>query len=199
MDRLPNLVARGLSIGGHPALLVPGCALAALAARGGSAGMILRFGLILGLLALVLMGWSWWQVRRKRWQHVDASRPVERRRLNLFAIALFGAGAGGALIGGAPDLALGLVGGILILAIALVTSRWCKLSLHVAFAMLVVAIGAFIAPWAPVVLLALASAIGWARLRLGRHGPVDVIAGALAGALAGVVTVSGHAFLQAGL
>lgn len=180
-------LARALSVLGHPALLMPLAATVSAAARqpgGALVGTVA--GVSLGLAMLVML-FGWWQVRRGRWAHVDASVPRERRTLNLLlCVLLFGAAAA-LLARGAPlpvVLGLALGGALVLLAIAL--QRWLKLSLHVAFA----AFAALLAwPAVPVVAVGLLLALGvaWSRLVLGRHTPRDVVVGGLAGLLAGGV------------
>ena len=181
LDRL----ARAVSILGHPLLVLP-AALALPAALRDADHATLRSMLIgFALFAALLLGWSWWQVRRNRWAHVDASQPSERKSLNrtlLVAIAI------GALVAWlrspTPDLALTLALSAGIVAAAMLTAGHCKLSLHIAFA--IYATGLLWPLGWPVVAAcgAFAGAIGWSRLRLSRHQPRDLVAGAAAGLLA---------------
>lgn len=181
LDRL----ARAVSILGHPLLVLP-AALALPAALRDADHATLRSMLIgFALFAALLLGWSWWQVRRNRWAHVDASQPSERKSLNrtlLVAIAI------GALVAWlrspTPDLALTLALSAGIVAIAISVVRWCKLSLHASFAVYaagllwplgVAAVGAG---------CVFAGIVAWSRLRLSRHRPRDIVAGAATGVLA---------------
>jgi hypothetical protein len=186
--RLP--LARALSVLGHPALLMPLAASANAANRSGSAGLVFTVGAVSVALALVVMLFSAWQVRAGRWHHVDASVPQERRSLNLLLCGLLFGGAALLLaLGAAPEVALGLgLGGVLVL-LALLLQRWLKLSLHVAFA----SYAALLAwpAWGWMLAgLGLAAAVAWSRLVLGRHRPPDLWAGALAGVLVGAVFVA---------
>src|SRR5205823_6559843 len=72
----------------QPFCLVPGAvAVLVLHSRTTSAALIVS--VVCGIAGVVL-GFSFWQVRRGHWQHVDASARAERRSLNLFlAIVLF--------------------------------------------------------------------------------------------------------------
>ena len=67
------------------------------------------------------------------------------------------------------------------------TARWCKLSLHMAFVVFaaVLLLAMRRGGWDCVALL-FAVAVAWSRLRLQRHVPRDLVAGALTGALAGI-------------
>ncbi len=175
-------LARAISILGHPLAVLPPAVLLALAAR--DPGMPLA-AVALGFagFGLLVLGWSWRQVRRGRWAHVDASGREERGSLNRFlliAIAL------GAVLAWwrmpTPDLALALALAAALIALALLGSRWCKLSLHLAFA--VYAAG-LLWPYGAIAVtagLAFAATITWSLLRLSRQVPVDLLVGAAAGA-----------------
>ena len=76
------VIARSLSILGHPLVVVPAAvATLVLHGRTPSAGLIVSA--VCGIAGAVLV-FSFWQVRRGRWQHIDASVQGERRSLNLF-------------------------------------------------------------------------------------------------------------------
>lgn len=181
LDRL----ARAVSILGHPLLVLP-AALALPAALRDADHATLRSMLIgFALFAALLLGWSWWQVRRNRWAHVDASQPSERKSLNRTLLVAITIGALVAwLRSPTPDLALTLAVSACIVAIAMLLVRWCKLSLHASFAVYaagllwplgVAAVGAG---------CVFAGIVAWSRLRLSRHRPRDIVAGAATGVLA---------------
>lgn len=192
------LLARAISILGHPLAVLPPAVLLALAAR--DPGMPLA-AVALGFagFGLLVLGWSWRQVRRGRWAHVDASDREERGSLNRFlliAIAL------GALVAWrrmpTPDLALALALAAGLIALALLVSRWCKLSLHLAFAGYAAGLLWPYGGWAVCAGLGFAAAIAWSRLRLSRHVPIDLIVGAVAGAgAAAVYALAGDALRSA--
>lgn len=178
-------LAHAVSIGGHPAIVMP-LAAGFAAAAGGASPEITRTILWVtgGVVAAVLI-YSFVQVRRGKWADTDASQPEERSQLNLFLAPLLAAGARYAWWSGQPlALALGLGASAAIIAAALVSSRWMKLSLHTAFA--VFAASLF---WPDLRVLGaglvMAGLIAWARLHLKRHTLADVVAGALAGGAAG--------------
>ncbi|MCL1634108.1 phosphoesterase [Luteimonas sp. SX5] len=180
---MTNALARALSILGHPLLVLPAAALL-LAAKAGAPGLSrLAFGL--GGLAVLVLAYSWWQVRRGRWDHVDASARHERRTLNRFLLAAFAAAAAIAWTGGQHEFALGLALSALLIAVAMSSVRWCKLSLHVAFAVFAALLLANLSWQACAIASLFAAAVAWSRLALARHMPRDVAAGAAAGALAG--------------
>jgi hypothetical protein len=138
--------------------------------------------------AVVVMGYSAWQVRRGHWSHVDASNTGERRSLNRFLlIALLASTALAVAMGGSQELTLGLGLSAAMVGIALLTARWWKLSLHMAFvvfAACLLAVGA--SWWLGLIALTFACLVAWSRLALQRHVPRDLIAGVVAGAAAGV-------------
>jgi hypothetical protein len=181
----PERLARAVSIIGHPLLVLPAALLLPAASRGSDPRTLDAALACFALFAAFVLGWSWWQVRRGRWAHVDASQPSERHVLNrtlLVAMAI------GALVAWlrlpTPDLALALALSACIVAVAMLTVRGCKLSLHAAFAVYaagllwplgVAAVGAG---------CLFACIVAWSRLRLSRHRPRDLVAGTATGGLA---------------
>ena len=183
--------ARVVSILGHPMLVLPLAALAVAVARGqGRAAVWMALGF--ALFAALVMSYSWWQVRRGRWAHVDASNKGERRSLNRFLVALLVVAAVLALrYGHDRELGLGLGLSAAMIVVAMLTARWCKLSLHMAFVVFASSLLWSVAWWAGLAGFACAAAVAWSRLQLQRHVPRDLLAGAATGLLAGI------AFLRA--
>jgi membrane-associated phospholipid phosphatase len=179
--------ARAASIAGHP-LPVLSLTLLALAFRDGAdQGTLVRIGIGLALYATVLLGYSWWRVRAGHWRHVDASQTGERQQLNRVLLGLILAGAALAAVSLSMMLALQLALASLPIVLALLTSRWCTLSLHLAFIVYASALLAPVSTAAAVALLLFAAVLAWSRLRLARHSPRDLVAGASAGAVAGLL------------
>ena len=181
---MSHALARAVSILGHPMLVLPLAALAlASGHRDGRDVVWLSVGF--ASFAMLVMGYSRWQVRRGRWRHVDASEHGERRALNRFLLMALTAAAALAVWRGPVELAWGLALSAALIAVAILSAPWCKLSLHMAFvvfaAVLLARLGA---GWA-LAALGFAVAVAWSRLRLQRHAPRDLLAGLLAGALAG--------------
>jgi membrane-associated phospholipid phosphatase len=176
-------LARTLSILGHPVVVLP-LALWLATARGSADTR--TFGGLAGFGALVL-AWSWWQVRRGRWAHVDASGKDERRSLNAFLLVLFAAGAAVAWRLAPREVAWAIAWSLPIIALAMLSARWCKLSLHVAFAVYAALLLWRLGTWASLAGLCFAALLAWSRLALARHAPRDLIAGAAAGALSGAM------------
>src|SRR3546814_3323973 len=68
----------------------------------------------------------------------------------------------------------------------MLSARWCKLSLHVAFAMYAAVLLVQLSWLACVAGIVFVAAVAWSRLVLDRHAPRDLVAGAIAGLLAGL-------------
>ena len=181
--RIP--LARAISIVGHPIVLLLLAALIAANQNGASARQLAFIGGATLLFGVIVLGYSWHQVRTGRWSHVDASLASERKSLNLFLGVL--------CIGGAAvtwfathrhpmPIALALSGALIV--IALLSSRWVKVSLHAMFAAFATTL-----LWPNVLALscgaAITAAVVWSRLALGRHVVADVVIGVTLGIAAG--------------
>lgn len=180
-------LARTVSIIGHPTIVLP-IAVLALTLQSGTYVQAAWTVAAFVIFAALVMGYSKWQVRRGRWGHVDASSVAERRSLNGFLLLALGASLLLALAVGAPrELALGLAlsAGVVLLAIR--TQTRCKLSLHMAFVVLAAALVGAASTLALLAGLAFAGLVAWSRLILQRHAPRDIVAGAAAGAVAGLL------------
>ena len=183
MLRHMQALARTLSIIGHPIVVLP---LAAwLASARGSADARTLAGLA-GFGAVVI-AWSWCQVRRGRWAHVDASGQHERRSLNVFLLVIFAAGTLLAWRYAPREVAWVIGLSLPIIALAMLSARWCKLSLHVAFATYAALLLWNVGPWATLLGLCFTALLAWSRLALARHTPRDIAAGAAAGGLSGAL------------
>jgi len=180
-------LARGLSIIGHPLVVMPGAGLAAWVARGGGTAQAAGIAVGSGLAGLLILGYSRWRVRSGAWAHVDASGRGERRNLNRF---LLGAFTGGAVAGWAlawpPAVTLALVSGAAMVAAAMLTARWCKASLHMAFAVFAAGLLHAVSAWAVAAALLMTLAIAWSRLHLQRHVSADLWCGAAIGVIAAI-------------
>ncbi len=183
--RIP--IARAISIVGHPVVLLLVAALVAASARGASPNQLWFVGGATVAFGAVVLGFSWLQVRAGRWSHVDASVANERKSLNLFLGALCIAGAAATWFAThrvQMPLALGLSG--VLIAIALLLSRWVKVSLHATFAAFATALlWPFVS--ALVAGAAITAAVVWSRLVLGRHVVADVVVGLALGIAAGAL------------
>lgn len=177
-------LARSLSILGHPLVVVPG-AVVTLVLHEGTSSAALIVSVVCGMAGVVL-AFSFWQVRRGQWQHVDASARAERRSLNVFLaiVLLLGAAVASYQL---PEsgLSLGLLlPGLLIVAVMLV-SPWVKLSLHASFAAFAVLLLWPLKPWYVALASVAAAGICWSRVVLARHTIVEVLGGSFLGGLFG--------------
>lgn len=190
--QIATVIARAVSVAGHPLVLTPVAGLAAWVAGGGAVSET-RGSAIAGVLAAaVVMGYSYQRVRSGAWAHVDASERGERRSLNRFLLAAFVAAACAGLALQWPVAAtLGLLLSASIVASAMLAARWCKASLHLAFAMFSAALLYAVSAWALAAGLLAALAIAWSRLRLRRHVRADLWCGAGIGAAAGAAFWAG--------
>lgn len=189
-DRMNQAVARAISIFGHPMLVLPLVAIVLALARGyGRVALWMALGF--AAFAAVVLGYSWWQVRRGSWAHVDASGHGERKSLNRFLLIVLAVSAALAFWSGAPrELALGLALSALMVLVAIRTAHWWKLSLHMAFVVYAAVLLLQVAWWASLLGFAFAAAVAWSRLHLQRHVTRDLIAGACTGALAGIALMA---------
>ena len=178
-------VARAVSIAGHPAVLLLVAALIAASRRGASLRQLWLISGALVTLGVVVLGFSWLQVRAGRWSHIDASVRNERNTLNVFlgvicllsAVLLW-------FLTRRPYMSLGLALPGALIVIALLIARWVKVSLHVAFAAFATAL-LWPIKLAVVAGVVLTAAVVWSRLVLGRHVAADVAAGLLLGTAVG--------------
>ena len=155
---------------------------AAAAARQTAGAAVRSVGIVM-LFTIVPLGVLMWrQVRRGRWKNVDASNRGERPILYI--------------VGGAGVLALlvyvivirqqsfmvrGVVATLGMMAVSAAATRWIKVSLHMAFAALAAtALALMRSPIGYALLLAL-PALGWSRLVLQRHTPLELALGTIIG------------------
>lgn len=166
-------------------LVMPLAAWLAARANGsdGSSTLIVLAGIV--VLGLIVLSFSAIQVRGGRWQHIDASATGERRGLNIFLLGLFVAVAALArwYFGHSP-ISIALLLAAAIIALALLISPWCKLSLHVAFGCFAIFVPDSLVIGAGLAILIIV--VAWSRLILGRHTLADILVGMLAGIAAGV-------------
>ena len=179
-------VARSLSVLGHPLVVFPLAAWIALASRTSGVQVLPLALTFFALLAFGVMLYSWAQVRRGHWGHVDATLPRERRSLNSFLLAAFSVSA--VVLWFQPHahgVALGLTLSCFIIGAAMLTARWLKISLHVAFVVFASTILWQVSLALMAGALVFTAAVGWSRLELGRHSLVEVLVGAGLGFAAG--------------
>ncbi len=181
-----TILARTVSIVGHPVVLLFAAALIAATSRGASARQLWLVAGTLVMLSAIALGYSWFQVRAGRWAHIDASVREERASLNfVLASALLLSALLSWLSNRQPalPLALALCGALVV--VAFLTGRWVKVSLHTAFATFATILVWSIKP-AFYAGVAMTAAVVWSRLVLRRHVAADIVSGLLLGAAAGV-------------
>jgi hypothetical protein len=184
MRATPLAIARSLSILGHPLVVLP-AAVAVLVLHSHASSAALIVSAVCGIAGAVL-AYSFWQVHRGHWQHVDASARAERRSLNLFlAIVLFL----GAVIAfyqlSEPGLSLGLLLSGLLIVVMMLVSPWIKLSLHASFAVFAVLLLWPLKLWYVAIASVAAAGICWSRVLLVRHTVAEVLGGGLLGGVCG--------------
>ncbi|TYC89181.1 hypothetical protein [Novosphingobium sp. BW1] len=181
-----QILARGISTVGHPAIVLPTASVVTLAGTG-EAGLRVP-SLILGL-ALVsgLLLWSWKKVRHGHWRHFDASALSERAQWNRQGLLATLAAAITAAFLGDKTLAGILAASTSIFGIAWISGDYLKLSQHVAFAILAAGIYARVHPELALIQGLLTATIAWSRLELARHGRLEILAGVLTGILAACI------------
>ncbi len=180
-------IARAVSILGHPVVLVSVAAFTAASKQGAPLTELRIIRLFLLVLALVVFGFMWFQVRAGRWTHVDASARGERRSLNLFLVGLFVLSA--VLLRyllRSSQISIGLALAAMLIIVALLLARWVKVSLHTAFAAYS-AVLLWPLKLAVVAGIMATAAVAWSRLALGRHGAADVGIGFILGVVAGAM------------
>lgn len=179
-------LARAVSILGHPMLVMPLAACLATRNRHGDDATALPVLAAIAVLGLLVLAYSASRVRGGHWQHVDASAPDERHGLNVFLLGLFVLAATlAAWHTGHSPITVALLLAAAVILLALLTAPWCKLSLHVAFACFAIFVPGSLAAAGGMAILAVA--VAWSRLQLGRHDRRDIVVGALAGMVAGIL------------
>lgn len=178
-------IARAVSIVAHPVVMMPAAALIAASSRGASALQLRLVGGAVATIGIAVLAYSWLQVRAGHWTHVDASARGERASLNVFLAVLLFLGALLAwLMTYQLHLAAALASSGLLVSLALLASRWVRMSLHVAFAAFATTL---VWPTTVAVIagLIVTAAMVWSRVTLRRHVAVDIIAGLALGAAVG--------------
>lgn len=183
----PHPLARGLSIAGHPALVMPLTIVGRAYLGNAHVSLALWTAALAALAAALAFGYSLMRVRTGAWAHVDASQPNERVQLNRVLALLLASCALLAWLCAAPSavvMGIALSGSIVLCALLL--RRQLKLSLHVAFAVFAASL------WWPIwpalgLAMGLTAGVAWSRLVLKRHSRIEVALGAVIGGLCGAL------------
>lgn len=179
--------ARVVSIVLHPFAVI--AALALLAAWQADPASLSRTAFGMGVAIAIVSLFIWQRRRGGHWQTVDASRRQERPLL--YALALLVAGGYWLWMGGRGSvMSDGVLAAVAMLCVAGIANHWIKLSLHMA-SLAFVAIAAWpLSSVASLAALASLPVLGWARLRMGRHTPIEVVGGSLLGFMAGAMALA---------
>jgi membrane-associated phospholipid phosphatase len=179
-------IARWVSVLGHPFVMVV-LLVSVVALRRGTpveAARTVALVALLSVLPIAILMFR--QVRRGSWGNVDASNRSERPVLFLVAGGSLLVLAGLAFVLRPQSfLTRGVLGSLALLAVCAIATRWLKVSLHMAFGALTTTILLLLGSAVGWTLLPFLPVLGWSRLRLGRHSVAEVMAGTLAGVVAG--------------
>jgi hypothetical protein len=180
-------IARWLSIVFHPFVMV-GVMVGVAATARQTAGEAVRSVGTVVLFTIVPLGVLMWrQVRRGKWQNVDASNRAERPVLYVvLGVALTALLGYLTLIRPQSFMVRGVVATLGMMAVCAIAIPWMKVSLHMAFATLAATALALTQSPAGYMLSLALPALVWSRLTLRRHTPAEVILGTVIGACAGV-------------
>jgi hypothetical protein len=178
------LLARILSIAGHPFILIP--LMIAAATRNRVWTAVVAACTILPMLAITLRN-----VRRGTWSDHDVSRREERGGLYrvafplvaLSAVVLYFLGAG-------PRMMRGFTVAAVMLALGILGNRWLKISMHMMTAAYCGFTIAWLYPATTWAILAFVAAIAWSRHKLERHTWAEIAVGLAIGTAAGFFAIA---------
>lgn len=181
------MIARWLSIVFHPFVMV-GVMVGAAAAARQTAGEAARSVITVVMFTIVpLTALMWRQVRRGRWDNVDASNRAERPILYIVGgVALIALLGYLLLVRPQSFMVRGVVATFGMMAVCAAATRWINVSLHMAFATLAATTLALMRSPVGFALILALPAIVWSRLALERHTTIELALGAIIGAGAGV-------------
>lgn len=188
-------IAKIISVIGHPFVLLSLTVLIS-AASSAPLGRALTIGgatVLLTVLPLVFI------IRRKvsagQWSDHDVSDASERRNFYPIAIAITALSLAAFYLLGFPrGLLVGMLISLILLLAAMFINRFSKISLHLIFAAYFAVSLLAVSFWIGGAFLLLAAAVGWSRVKLGRHTRAQVLGGALLGAAAGLLLLKMSVF-----
>ena len=181
---LPASLARAISLGAHPFVLIP--LSVGLATRSLFWTAIIAASTTIPLLAVILRN-----VRSGKWSDADVSRPDQRSGLYragfpllaLCAVILY-------LLGANPQLLRGVAAGTAMFAAGLLANRWLKISMHLMFAGYCGVAVTRLYPEALLPSLAVVLALAWSRWYLKRHTVTEIIVGLALGLTCALATTA---------
>jgi len=178
-DSTADRIAEIVSYVFHPLLVVIPTLVIAMTSLGSTLGQaifwtVLAIAIVNVPMALLLF----WGVRSGKYS--DASVSIREQRTSIFAV-------GGTclvillavlIIGKAPVVIIAcLISAVIATALGFWINRYTKLSLHSAAMAGCTAVLLLTAPWIGVVMAVFAPLVGWARIRLKHHTPVQILIG----------------------
>jgi hypothetical protein len=180
-------LARWISVVAHPFVLIAVWVAAATARVQGYDKIAATVGFVALVVIVPNVVFMVWQVRRGAWATVDASNRTERPLLYAAGLPTLAVLISYVVITGRHSFLLrGAIITLVLLIICAITSRWLKVSLHLASAGLtatgLVLIGSPVG-W---IVAAIIPALAWSRLALRKHTWMELGVGLLYGVLAGV-------------
>lgn len=183
---LKYTLAVWLSLVGHPIAVIPFTIALLVWKEDRNTQLKILFPIF--VLMLILLLFSQWQVRRGRWNDIDASKPPERKTLLVVLLACLFASVIITSTDMFPSrLSIGMfVSGLQVIA-AIALSRWLKVSFHSAFnaycSLLIFPLGVV----AMTVGFVWTTIISWSRVVQGRHTITEVIIGTVLGLGSGLL------------
>jgi membrane-associated phospholipid phosphatase len=178
-------LARWVSIVGHPYLLVP-LAVALVTQRSLPPAESTRIIAVLVALMLVLLVVSARKVRSGAWNNMDVSRREQRPELLAVSLGLVATALAVFYVSGPTSAFVGTAhAAVLLVAAAGLNFKW-KVSLHAAYTVFAALLLQPFGPAALIAGVAVALAVAWSRVELGRHTVAEVVLGASLGALTGL-------------
>ena len=183
----PQTVAQWVSAIAHPFAMIAILASTAAVSRQ-TPGEALRSVFVVVLFTIVpLMFLMVRQVRRGAWETVDASNRGERPLLYVVGAAGVVALLAYSIARGSPSfLVRGVLATLGMLTACGLLTTWIKVSLHTAFGALAATSLVLTGSRLGYFLIPVVGALAWARLELGRHTLLEIVAGGVIGAAAGV-------------
>jgi hypothetical protein len=183
-------LAVSLSVLGSPFVLLPLTVFLVSLRTASAMGALAFAGALaaLGIVPLILVIHR--RVRTGRWSDHDVSERTHRREFYPIAILVTVATAVGMWLLGAAEI---VVRGVLVVLVLLLAGaalgRWSKISLHTSIGAFCTVTLVTVNIWVAGAALILATAVGWARIRLKRHTVWQVLSGAALGAVGGLVVL----------
>ena len=167
---MTDAFARAISIVGHPFLVTT---VMILATAGRKIGLAFLAIAVVPMTILMIV-----QVRRGRWEHVDASNRGERKSLYVVGllVALVWVGWLAMSERAVPWRAVVVIAMLLVCALM---TRWLKVSLHLFFAAMAAVV--------VIPMVVLVPLLAWSRLHLRRHTAAEVIVGTVMGGVTGLL------------